>query len=109
MQRDQFLTEWLGECWHEWDGIRLLGGPIMTCHKCKHTMAGWEPEDFGTWLGFGKLWEAAQIDEEWARFLYSFYGQAPDRLKLTELINPNRFATAWAKFKGWKEDNDALV
>jgi hypothetical protein len=107
MQRDQFLTEKVfGECWHE-DGIG-------ECEKCHRSFGAYRQNDFSSWPGFGKLWEAAQKDEGWEMFLVAYRIRRHDAtstrtsyLRFARLIHPNRFATAWAKFKGWKEDNDA--
>jgi hypothetical protein len=108
MQRDQFLTEKVfGECWHE-DGIG-------ECEKCHRSFGAYRQNDFSSWPGFGKLWEAAQKDEGWERFLNEtrdnlVENTVMDNLEaLGWLIHPDHFATAWAKFKGWKEENDALV
>jgi hypothetical protein len=113
MTRDQFLTEWLGECWHE---VPDNGFKYQICKKCGAAIlivTGWQ--DFSTWPGFGKLWEAAQKDEEFERFLVEqeivkdcsyegWDGFTVSAYKLNlSFINPDRFAAAWAKFKGWKE------
>ena len=91
MKRDQFLTEMMGECWHEWDG-----GCSYICDKCnkkyKHN------PNFSTSNGFFKLWNFCKEQEWWMKFIYKkiFIGHEPD-------INPETFANAIAKFKGWKE------
>lgn len=78
MTRDQFLTEWLGLEW------------------CDATRR-WIREH--PWDCFGKLWEAAQKDKEWRGFI-SYYGSGTYLISI-EYINPDGFATEWAKFKGW--------
>jgi hypothetical protein len=104
MQRDQFLTEKVfGECWHE-DGIG-------ECEKCHRSFGAYRQNDFSSWPGFGKLWEAAQKDEGWLGFVTGIIEHKPSGIVrarlLVKMVNPDRFADAWAKFKGWKEDTDA--
>jgi hypothetical protein len=118
MTRDEFLTtEVLKECWHEWGFTPYRHNDHNAnwkCNKCGIT-ALWEddipaPNDFSTWEGFGKLWEAAQKDEQWIDFLMKQRDAEPTMMEtwawtgiIKNIINPDRFATAWAKFKGWEE------
>ncbi len=91
---NKFLTEQMGDCWHELEPelgrvyfMKATGG--SRCVKCD---AYWNhnshtsrynsqynrnevyPEkvnlDFFTWEGFGKLWEWAQKQEWWSQFKY---------------------------------------
>ena len=95
----RILTEYLGECWHEW-----VNGLDPKCTKCGSK--DYPPVMFSTWLGFGKLWEAAQKDKEWIEFL-NWAHEGLNEIAACDLIEwligPDRFATAWAKFKGWEE------
>lgn len=64
-ERDKFLTEHLGECWH------VSSGMVWICGNCK-TDIGWRENnrnsvdveslnpDFSTWEGFGKLLKLAK-------------------------------------------------
>ena len=122
MTRDQFLTEWLGECWHEWELQIEDAGPyakfgewLYKCSKCEaHSNENMSDRmvvrpSFSTWPGFGKLWEAAQKDEdEWDKFVRWYWKEQWDITSgwigiSQTMVHPDRFADAWAKFKGWKE------
>jgi hypothetical protein len=59
-ERDRFLTEAMGACWHEFDPEK----PLMTysliayvCEKCKGFILG--SNDFSMEEDFAKLWEWA--------------------------------------------------
>ncbi|MGD0231091.1 MAG: hypothetical protein ABSC19_12155 [Syntrophorhabdales bacterium] len=63
-ERDRFLTEAMGECWHEYD----LGKPVLTCKgggficgKCRDFVVS--NNDFSTREDFAKLstWAEGQI------------------------------------------------
>lgn len=56
-ERDRFLTESMGECWHEYD----LGAPVLTCkgggfvcRKCREFLVS--NNDFSTEEDFERLW-----------------------------------------------------
>ena len=122
MTRDQFLTEWLKECWHEWEWVRpepiigfRLGQPLKPkspwwkCSKCsKEVYSGAsQPRgiDFSTAKGFFKLWNVAKKNDSFGTFLYKT-SRYSDTI-LIDLVGPPVFADAWAKFLGWPgEDND---
>ena len=55
IERDKFLTEAMGECWHE-----VLGGQ-WNCYKCRNENT--LNYDFSTWEGFGKLLEKARDNQ----------------------------------------------
>jgi hypothetical protein len=115
MQRDQFLTEWLGECWYEWHTYytdredykqHCSCGVVLTDRELIPHLEEFNKEnyDFSTWPGFGKLWEAAHGDKQWENFLdQNNRGNFDYGIINTYLINPDRFAYAWAKFKGWMD------
>jgi hypothetical protein len=111
MTRDQFLTEWMGECWHEYvsynwrDSAKGKVNHTFACNKCGHQDIERKNNNFSTWPGFGKLWEAAWEDKDFDKFL-DWYENELGKLGWL-LVNPNTFADSWAKFQGWKEDNDA--
>lgn len=64
--RDKYLTEAMGECWHE------SSDNYYQCEKCGEylpavSMRDWHQthgNDFSTWEGFGKL--IAFLDNEWS-------------------------------------------
>lgn len=53
IERDKFLTEAMGECWHD---KAITNGILSECSKCKvlHSYL-YTNADFSTWKGFGKL------------------------------------------------------
>lgn len=104
--RDKFLTEAMGECWHE-----PYPETGYTCKKCDES--GYLNRlhceelrlDLSTWQGFGKLWEWAQQQEWWDKFLFEQESSyLSDSLGYPEtyamrwmgenLVNPDRFADA---------------
>ena len=105
-ERDKFLTEAMGECWHE--KVHGNTGPLiwskcscganLVCRDCN--------PNFSTWTSFGKLWEWAIDQEWWNKFEFSEYAghnrndEFGATLKdiLQGLINPDRFATAVCEF-----------
>lgn len=100
---NQYLTEAMGECWHEWvPAIDKEGGAyISNAWECRcGTKASklhlTDPlpanNDFFTWQGFGKLWEWAENELWWCRFLNSLDGP------LSHYINPTNFANAIHEF-----------
>ena len=98
--RDKFLTEAMGECWHE--NIFSPGGGY--CGKCQESHSKMRPlpnNNFSTWEGFGKLWEWAQEQEWWGNldfYIFHFNEYYPDIEDFQELIHPDRFADAVYKF-----------
>lgn len=73
IERDKYLTEKMGYCWHDW-----------------HT-------DFSTWEGFGKLWE--WCTKKASPMLFeameiSFNGD----MITQDIINPDKFADAVYEF-----------
>jgi len=102
-ERDKFLTEAMGGCWHVWKQIYSGGGS-----HCVHCERYWplfpdEPQQriiqdcrISTWEGFGKLWEWAQKQEWWSVFYYLVtYGEDAN---LQHIIHPDRFAEAVYEF-----------
>jgi len=112
-ERDKFLTEAMGKCWHEWyQKPNFIDG-----HHCKHCGLYWPRKpckktqiiiqgcNLSTWEGFGKLWEWALQQEWWDDFIEQHGSQSdPDCDGVfasyghehisTELINPEHFADA---------------
>ena len=94
--RDKFLTEVMGKCWHEFKTDHWN----HHCNKCnkKWHMPNVSNPDFSTWEGFGKLWEWAIKQEWWMKFeAANFYGPpgcwecGMGDTKL-DCINPNNLA-----------------
>ena len=100
-ERNKFLTEVVGECWHEpkIEGVRansFVCGKCNTIHCC-----GIENPNYSTWEGFGKLWEWS-IYQDWFEDFAKYHGQVnhilmdepSDILIHIGKINPNKFADA---------------
>lgn len=101
-ERDRYLTEQMGECWHEWEQVFKGGGS-----KCKTCGKYWPlPPDeetrkiiqdckFSTWDGFGKLWEWAKHQKWWDCFFWQMDNKEPLQTEdIENLIHPGRFANA---------------
>ena len=102
---DKFLTEAMGECWHDpqtlyYDGkgnesfnqfeIKGVTRQKKVCGSCKTRY--YENNNFLTWEGFGKLWEWAEEQLWFCRFLDSLQGPK------SHYIDPEKFAKAVAKY-----------
>lgn len=80
-ERDKFLTEAMGECWHEWENgydpqSTAFSQRAYRCAKCKrrgngHVHLDYLHDDFSTWEGKGKLWNWATQREWWLDFLWT--------------------------------------
>lgn len=111
IKRDKFITEAMGECWHEWV---VVSKRYLECNKCgkELTRRGdgedfvWlseYPNNFSTWQGFGKLWEWAQKQEWWVEFWYFATAFDHDGVEIAfprdaQIIHPSRFADAVYNF-----------
>jgi len=96
--RDKFLTEAMGECWHEWEALEIESA--WECSTCKCLWDCTKSRvDFSTWEGFGKLWEWAQQQEWWEGFLRDnipfLYQASPSNFKI---IHPDRLTEAVYEF-----------
>jgi hypothetical protein len=98
-ERDRYLTEQMGKCWHEWDKHEI-------CVKCYLPMnirdlSYRENEDFSTWPSFGILWEWATKEEWWYDFylreLNNAYRKNP-KFMFDFLINPDHFSNSVYEF-----------
>ena len=93
-ERDKFLTEAMGECWHEWEGHVSDYKRCMKCHKDGGYPEGFRVRlinnNFSIWEGFGKLWEWAQKQEWWEGYL----ADAIPKYIAVCYVNPDRFADA---------------
>ena len=98
IERDKYLTEQMGECWHE-----LAGKKRLVCSKCLKLFVN--HTDFSTWEGFGKLWDWSQKQEWWDTFVmkelhyshrthYDGVNYVYENRLDDELVNPDRFADA---------------
>lgn len=105
IKRDKFLTEAMGECWHEAKCSYNDGWSID--YECRCGLR-WPEEDsppntdFSTWEGFGKLWEWSQQQKWWAGFLNSDEC-GNDYVINTFYINPDKFANVVYEYLKSKE------
>jgi len=93
-ERDKFLTEAIGECWH-WADENILDSTRkwIICHTCNDCGKAWTcRNDFSTWEGFGKLWEWTQQQSWKDDLLVKILCESQNWVK--ELIHPDRFADA---------------
>jgi len=102
--RDQFLTEMMGERWHEWKGnFCTCGqiGDIGSNHIDTYNI------NFSTPEGFFKLWNFCKEQEWWEDAGLDATGiifkVTNGKLIDISYIDPDTFANAIAKFRGWKD------
>jgi len=105
---DKFLTEYFGECWHEWEEKELKFSQV--CYKCRLPVGILKTElinnDFFTPDGFFKLIE---LMKEKGNLLDVFLDHYVIRERMfivsrvRKLLNPDTFAPAVAEFLGYKE------
>ncbi len=110
--RDKFLTEAMGECWHEVEVRVGLKNKLM-CYKCgEHyavTKEAFGNPDFSTWTGFGKLWEWFHQQPKSFKYLFILtfdtdIGTSVGKIFLSghyfqsDFINPDNFANALYQF-----------
>ena len=98
-ERDQYLTEAIGECWHNIPTYfhSLSLNNTTNCTKCTRVINKESNNDFSTWNGFGKLWEWATQQKWWQHFLMengvlAISGTKSNSLK--KLVDPDTFANA---------------
>lgn len=96
-ERDKFLTEVMGECWHEplpYDFDTYKGyDECKICHqRIKYN------NNFSTWEGFGKLWEWAQKQEWFPELIRQtcYYEMCRNEFSKghKSIVNPDYFANA---------------
>ena len=114
IERDKFLTETMGECWHEWaedchDACSAY--TRWTCTKCGETDSHADIDvrvyevkpyqnNFYTWEGFGGLWEWSQKQKWWVNFVIKVdSGDLQGNFCIDDyfpalLIHPDHFADA---------------
>lgn len=112
-ERDKYLTEAMGECWHEFTlddphlkpvegsyGICNCGYRINYLHFHAHTK--YNPK-FSTWDGFGKLYEWSVEQDWWYEFLFEWSGEIISFSIPYKLVYPNPFANVIYEFLRDKE------
>lgn len=68
IERDQYLSEKMGECWHDKQGKNYP--PFESCSKCNKMLPN--NNNFSTWEGFGKLWEWSETQSWWGEFVKKY-------------------------------------
>lgn len=106
--RDEFLTEYMGECVHIFD-IDWDNREFVEKHYCLICNADFNHvtklNDFSTPNGFFKLWNWSQKQEWWLEFwLQDDLGLQYGLMGMLAFIDPNRFADAVYKFLKEKDN-----
>ena len=70
----KFLTEWGGECWHEWNADENkcscgVKGRMLANYSCDY-----ENRTFDNWEDFGWLWGKMVESNTYLRFLKWYWG-----------------------------------
>ena len=98
-ERNKYLTEAMGDCWHKW------GMPdrfTVHCTKCKmnigRNMNMPTKNNFSSWEGFGKLFGWASKQDWWEEPHNDYYEVLPDKY-----IDPDKFANAIYRFLKYEE------
>lgn len=99
-ERDKFLTESMGECWHEWK--RSCGCCPGYCKKCSADESLVENNDFSEWEDFGKLFLWAKQQDWWDTLFWQRDSkEILHTYDVENLIHPDHFADAvYAFLKG---------
>lgn len=91
-ERDKFLTEAMGECWH--NPVQRKNHHFEDCTKCGASALFLKnTNDFSTWEGFGKCLRWCQ-SQSWFHRYDVFHSS---RMSL-QGVTPDRFADAVYKF-----------
>lgn len=99
--RDMFLTEAMGECWHETKRpITNING-FGECIKCSAKLY-FDMRDlinFSDWEGFGKLYKWAESQPWFDDLLYNYWSCPTGRNVFPyHFIDPDRFADSLYKY-----------
>lgn len=91
-ERDKFLTEAMGECWHEWEGHWTDYKKCLNCKTYdKLRNARWKNNNFSTPDGFFKLWNWVNAQDWIEDFEYKI-GQGERGWYYKTSINPDNYA-----------------
>ena len=106
---NKFLTEWMGDCYHEFKNCMAnQGGDGFICDICEESFKGTSValieiqtrNDFLTWEGFGLLWGWANEQDWWDDFWID-NGKCDDKFEMfinETLIDPEEFAKAVVQY-----------
>lgn len=119
MTLDEFLTEMMGECWHEpvWNRCETCkdGRYGTPCSKCGNRVEPTEPyhPDFSTPADAYRLMQWVMTQEWWREFSEAMFHKFCHDFNTTEwnqmgfvkwlFSDPDRFATLVAEYRGWHE------
>ncbi len=101
-ERDKYLTEAIGECYHEWEFEWIYSTRHSLCIKCDSTEYE-NPVGFSEWEGFGKLFEWSKTQDWWMLFLFEWTDELMPTTIPYKLINPSIFANVIYEFLKDKE------
>jgi hypothetical protein len=97
--RDRFLTEAMGGCWHEASRDPVFDdSPRCVCGKWWSACYENKNPNFSTWEGFGKLFCWAKEQRWWDSFRYEFIRSPGGGAYLDEYIAPDRMSNAIYEF-----------
>jgi len=93
-ERDKFLTEIIGDCWHEFPKrtyplVTIIEPQSEICLNCQKSIYITHNINFNKWEGFGKLWEWAIEQDWWPKLWRSYLSKSTYK---SDIINPNNFA-----------------
>ncbi len=116
-KQNKFLTEAMGECWHDWTNkyFRCAHcdthmGEVTGQYKSNLSDAKFANNDFSTWPGFGKLWEWVKQRWWFDSFILSLQPTHRESeikenlqegvriMQIMEFVHPDRFASAVYEF-----------
>jgi hypothetical protein len=107
---NRFLTEWMGECWHEFGSSVMIGKgwDYNRCSKCGAVFGERKAlfPDYFSPAGFFATWNRAIFDKNWNSFVKKFGVLGPgiswSRCVTITVVDPEIFPYEWAKFLGWE-------
>ena len=105
-ERNKYITEAMGECWHDYFWQDAYPECFYECILCSDQVFGqtMNPSNnsnlnFSTPEGFFKLWNWAIEQEWWWKFRNSILtGDAFDYQNIEHIINPDNLANAIEKY-----------
>lgn len=99
---NKYLTEAMGECWHEWQAIsKPVHGYRYCCTKCEK-MVDKKLQNLtngNLWIAFGITWGWATKQEWWGKFTSTFTIDGIQTPWIPKgIINPTNFTKAIYEF-----------
>ena len=100
-ERDKYLTEAMGEHWHNFKDMSVFGDVDICCTDCDTFST--KNKTFSTWDGFGKLYEWSVEQDWWHEFLFEWSGEIISFSIPHKLVYPDAFANVIYEFLRDKE------